>query len=114
MQTRHAGWVAAGVSAVVLLAGCGGGDHGGPVDVALGGNSEAALQGKLAWGGVMPAESDYELFTREFGVPGFTRLTRNAGDDTDPSWSPDGTQMVFHGVRNGNEDLSKINADGSG
>jgi Tol biopolymer transport system component len=40
------------------------------------------------------------------------RLTDNAGDDTDPDWSPDGTRIVFVSNRDGNDELYLMSADG--
>ena len=42
------------------------------------------------------------------------RLTFARGDDTDPSWSPDGTRIVFDSTRDGNREVYLMNADGSG
>ena len=36
-----------------------------------------------------------------------------AGTDGDPAWSPDGTLIVFHSIREFRNDLYVMNADGS-
>jgi TolB protein len=41
------------------------------------------------------------------------RLTDNIYEDWRPDWSPDGTQLVFPSLRNGNYDIIAITADGS-
>jgi Tol biopolymer transport system component/imidazolonepropionase-like amidohydrolase len=41
-------------------------------------------------------------------------LTDGMGDERQPSWSPDGSQIVFHSYRDGNYHLWMINKDGSG
>ena len=45
---------------------------------------------------------------------GQTRLTNNADDDLDPSWSPDGAKIAFRSDRDGNFEIYVMNADGSG
>ena len=40
-------------------------------------------------------------------------MTNNAADDTRPSWSPDGTKIVFYTWRDGNHEIYVMNADGS-
>jgi len=42
------------------------------------------------------------------------RLTTSKADDTDPSWSPDGNQIVFDSTRDGNREVYLMNRDGSG
>jgi Tol biopolymer transport system component len=43
-----------------------------------------------------------------------TRLTRDSvAVNTDPSWSPDGTKIVFSSDRDGNSNIYMINADGT-
>jgi TolB protein len=37
-----------------------------------------------------------------------TQLTDNAARDTEPSWSPDGTQIVFMSQRAGNNEIFKL------
>jgi len=44
-----------------------------------------------------------------------TRLTRDSiAVNTDPSWSPDGTKIIFSSDREGNSNIYVINVDGSG
>src|SRR5207253_5042744 len=48
------------------------------------------------------------------GTGGLTRLTNNAASDSDPAWSPDGSQIVFVSNRDGgNFEIYKMNADGT-
>ncbi len=41
------------------------------------------------------------------------QLTINAGDNVNPSWSPDGTQIAFASNRNGSWDIFRMKIDGS-
>ena len=45
---------------------------------------------------------------------GLQRLTDNAGTDTDPSWSPDGSRIAFSRATAGGLRVFLMNADGSG
>jgi TolB protein len=40
-------------------------------------------------------------------------LTKNAADDSNPAWSPDGRQIAFNSDRDGNREIYMMNADGS-
>lgn len=61
---------------------------------------------------------DMDLFVVETGCAGpdeacdgqAINLTRSAGDDIQPAWSPDGRQLVFSSGRNGNFDLYLLDA----
>jgi Tol biopolymer transport system component len=41
------------------------------------------------------------------------QLTRNGFDDFHPSWSADGSEIVFYSLQNGNRDIYAMNADGT-
>src|SRR5205814_6618692 len=41
-------------------------------------------------------------------------LTKNAGNNVTPTWSPDGTRLCFASNRDGNFELYVVNRDGSG
>ena len=41
-------------------------------------------------------------------------ILSNGNDDRDPSWSPDGSQIVFSGTRFGGVNIIRMNADGTG
>lgn len=42
-----------------------------------------------------------------------TNLSNHASDDNSPSWSPDGTRIVFISDRDGSEEIFVMDADGS-
>jgi TolB protein len=58
------------------------------------------------------ANSDIYVVNANGGVP--QRLTTAPGIDTDPSFSSDGTKIVFESDRGGSQQLYVMNADGSG
>ena len=58
-------------------------------------------------------ESNPEIYVMNADGSNLQRLTDNAGDDTDPDWSPDGRRIVFVSNRDGNDELYLMNADGS-
>src|SRR5438046_3811878 len=43
-----------------------------------------------------------------------TNLTKHAGRNIAPAWSPDGTKIAFASNRDGNSEIYVMNADGSG
>ncbi len=58
-------------------------------------------------------EGNYEVYLTDIGRSLVTNLTRNPGEDTRPSWSPDGEQIVFYSQRDSRIDVHIMNADGS-
>ena len=46
-------------------------------------------------------------------TPKPTNISNNSGNDYYPSWSPDGTKIVFHTTRDGNYEIYTMNSDGT-
>ena len=67
----------------------------------------SAVEGRL----VFSAEGD--IWTMAVDGSDRTRLTTDPADDFDPSWSPDGSRIVFRSHRDGNEEVYVMAADGS-
>jgi TolB protein len=45
---------------------------------------------------------------------GIVRLTDDPAEDTDPTWSPDGTRIAFVSTRDGNKEIYVVSASGGG
>jgi Tol biopolymer transport system component len=56
---------------------------------------------------------DSDIYAVNVDGSGLVRLTENPDSDSDPSWSPDGKQLVFVSERHSQVDLYKMQADGS-
>ena len=54
-----------------------------------------------------------EIYVMNLNGTGLVRLTNNTADDFAPSWSPDGSKILFRSNRNGNYEIFIMNADGS-
>jgi len=101
-------------------------DGTGLVSLVPGNNSQT---GDAAWS---PFGGEKIVFTsNQFGVPatygpttdifvvnadgsGLIRLTTTTSYQTQPSWSPDGSKIVFTSYRDGDANIYVMNADGSG
>ncbi len=53
------------------------------------------------------------IYTLDSSGSGLTQLTQSDGNNTEPSWSPDGTKIAFVSDRDGNYEIYTMNADGS-
>ena len=56
--------------------------------------------------------NQHDLFIRDIAGGQPTRLTDAPGTDGGPSWSPDGSTIVFHSERSGNVEIWSIPVDG--
>ena len=82
---------------------------------ALAGTAHAALpgaNGRIAF--QSDQGGDFEVWTVDSSGGTPLQLTTNAVTDGDPGWSPDGTEIAFATNRDGNFEIYKMNADGTG
>jgi Tol biopolymer transport system component len=93
--------------AVVVAAACGGSGSKGPPDLLF----------------VSTKDGDYAIFGADAEGKHARRLTKEKGDpsspqglyfQTEPTWSPDGTQIAFSSRRDGESHLYVMHADGTG
>ena len=57
----------------------------------------------------------YEIYVMNADGAGQTRITNNSSDSESlPSWSPDGTHIVYSSDKETSYKIFKLNADGSG
>jgi hypothetical protein len=107
-DSRSAALVAAACS---VLIGCGGASSGSRL------TSTGPLQPSATMAFVALDGSVRHLYLMDINASGIgsapMRLTQDEQDETDPSWSPDGTRLAYQGDRDGSA-VYVINADGSG
>jgi TolB protein len=58
-------------------------------------------------------DGNANIYTMDLRSRQTTRLTNSAAIDTSPSYSPDGSQIVFESDRGGRQQLYIMGADGS-
>ena len=58
-------------------------------------------------------DGNWEIYTMAADGSHQVNLTRHAGDDQSPAWSPDGKRIAFFTNRDGNNEIYAMNADGS-
>jgi Tol biopolymer transport system component len=59
-------------------------------------------------------DGNSEIYRLNAADQRLTRLTTDAGVDTQPAWSHDGSKIAFASNRSGNFDIYVMNADGTG
>jgi len=57
-------------------------------------------------------EEDFEIFLVDRAGSNLRQLTENGADDRDPRFSPDGGQIVFSSIRDGNYEIYTMSRDG--
>jgi Tol biopolymer transport system component len=56
--------------------------------------------------------ADHDLFVLDLRTKALTRITPGLGDDSNPSWSPDGGRIAYDATVNGNTDVYVVPASG--
>ena len=69
------------------------------------------VNGRIAFAG--EGNGNWEIYRINSDGTNQTNLTNQAGDDYEPSWSPDGTRIAFVSERDGNDEIYLMNADGT-
>ena len=75
----------------------------------------ASAESKIAFEGKKDASccGPTQIFVMDSDGSNLVNVSNNAFDDTNPSWSPDGSRIVFFSNRAGPTDLYSMSADGS-
>lgn len=89
---------------LACLAAC---DSAGP-----GGDDHPLVPGRIAFS--MDAGGNTDIYSIQDGGTDLRRITTHPAQDGDPSWSPDGSQLAFISLRDGEPRIYRINADGTG
>jgi TolB protein len=66
---------------------------------------------KIAFGS--NRDGNYEIYVMDEDGAAPRRLTNNLGNDSHPTWSPDGTRIAFVSERDGSNGVYVMNADGT-
>ena len=58
---------------------------------------------------VLSKDGNTEIYTMDIATKALTRVTNHRAIDTEPSWSPDGKELLFSSERGGNPQLYSVN-----
>jgi len=64
--------------------------------------------------GIVPTDLGQEIYLVDVDGTNPTQLTNSPENDVYPSWSPDGSKIVFESHRDGNREIYTMNPDGTG
>ena len=64
--------------------------------------------------GIVPLDLGEEIYVVDVSGTNPTQLTNSPENDVYPSWSPDGSKIVFQSYRDGNPEIYVMNPDGTG
>jgi TolB protein len=92
---------------LVCFAAC---DSAGPTPP--GGDDHPLVPGRIAFS--MNVDGNTDIYSVLDGGTDLRRHTTDPAQEGSPSWSPDGSQLVFTSSRNGEVRIYRINADGTG
>ncbi|MDP7336909.1 MAG: hypothetical protein QF648_03575, partial [Candidatus Marinimicrobia bacterium] len=56
---------------------------------------------------------DYEIYIMDADGSNQTNITNTVGTDANPTFSPDGSKILFESIRDGNTEVYIMNIDGS-
>ncbi|MDW7680515.1 MAG: translocation protein TolB, partial [bacterium] len=59
-------------------------------------------------------EKQFHIFTIDVSGENIIKITKDYGNNENPSWSPDGLRLTFASNRDGKWDIYVVNWDGSG
>jgi len=113
---------AVAVLAMAGVAGFAGSDERSEADRAApaqqgGGESTAATTGRkigpAARGRIAFSDDVEDIYVINADGSDLAKVTSHAGNDFDPSWSPDGRRIAFRSERDGNNEIYVMSADGS-
>jgi TolB protein len=75
---------------------------------------QRSSSGRIAFVSTRDGNGNGDIFVSDLAGDRVLNLTQDPAPDRHPSWSPDGSQIVFASRRNDNWDLYLMRADGSG